>query len=78
MSSKSKWGRIGAALGGLWSLSAYFFGIDGLTYYNWDTANSEMIGINIGQMFGMLFIGGVIGFLAGLVRDLFRGRRSMQ
>jgi hypothetical protein len=70
--SKGKWGLVGVALGGIWSLSTYFFGVGDLTYYDWETANSQMLGINTGQLIGMPLLLGAIGFLTGLVYDLFK------
>lgn len=73
--TRNKWGLVGVALGGIWSLSTYFFGIGDMTYYDWKTANSEMLGMNTGQLIGMPLILGIVGFLAGLIYDLCKWKR---
>ncbi|MBP1857142.1 hypothetical protein [Rhizobium herbae] len=72
LKSRNKWGLIGLTLGGIWTVSTCFFCVGDVTYYDWDAATSEMIGMNIGALLGVPLIFGAIGFLAGLSYDIFR------
>lgn len=72
MTSKKRWGIIGAVVGGVISMAVHHFGF--MPDFK-SASSSEMLGYQTGSMIAGYLYGGVIGFAAGWVRDLIRRRR---